>query len=212
MPNRSPQSRRITAVALLGGGVAAGVIGATALGASAQSTSTTSSSTTTSSVTAPSNHGRGGGNGETPVTGSKATQLKAAALKQVPGATVDRVTTDTDYSGAAYEVHVTKSDGTEVEVLFDTNLKYVTSQTDTGHHGHGGGGGGNGETAVTGANATTLRAAALKQVPGATVEEVTTDSGDAAFEVHLKKADGTEVTAKFDKNLTFVSTEDGRGK
>ena len=201
MPNRSTQSRRITALALLGGGLAAGVIGATALGASAQDTSTASSSTTSSSTTAP-------GNGETAVTGSKATDLKAAALKQVPG-TVESVTTDTDYSGAAYEVHVTKSDGTGVEVLFDANLKYVTTQTNTGHHGKGGG---NGETAVTGANAATLKAAALKQVPGATVEEVTTDSGDAAYEVHLKKADGTEVTAKFDKNLTFTAVEDARGK
>jgi uncharacterized membrane protein YkoI len=211
MPNRSKASRRITTVALLGGGVAAGVIGATAIGASAQSTSSaapSTASTSSTSTTAPNNSGRPN-NGETVVTGSKATELKAAALKQVPGGTVQSVTTETDHSGAAYEVHVTKSDGTEVEVLFDSNLNYVTTQTSPGRHGHGGG---NGETAVTGANAATLKAAALKQVPGATVEEVSSDSGDAAYEVHLKKADGTEVTAKFDKNLAFVAVEDGRGK
>jgi uncharacterized membrane protein YkoI len=208
MPNRSTQSRRITAVVLLGGGIAAGVIGATALNASAQDTPTASSSTTSSSETATSTAGRPS-NGETAVTGSKATDLKAAALKQVPGGTVESVTTDTDYTGAAYEVHVTKSDSTEVEVLFDANLTYVTTQTNTGHRGHGGG---NGETAVTGTNAATLTAAALKQVPGATVDEVTSDSGDAAYEVHLKKADGTEVTVKFDKNLAFIAVEDGRGK
>jgi uncharacterized membrane protein YkoI len=208
MSNRRTHSGRITTLALLGGGITAGVIGATAIGAGAQGTATADSSATSSSAAAPSTAGRPG-NGETPVTGTKATDLKAAALKQVPGGTVESVTTETDYNGAAYEVHVTKSDGTEVEVLFDTNLKYLTTQTNTGHHGKGGG---NGETAVTGANAATLKAAALKQVPGATVEEVTSDSGDAAYEVHLKKADGTEVTAKFDKNLTFVAVEDGRGK
>jgi uncharacterized membrane protein YkoI len=205
MSNRNTTSRRITTLALLAGGVAAGVIGATAIGASAQGTSTASSTTTNSPTTSarPSN-------GETPVTGSKATDLKAAALKRVPGGTVGTVTTETDHSGAAYEVHVTKSDGTEVAVLFDSNLAYVTTDTNAGHRGHGGGG--NGETAVTGANAATLKAAALKQVPGATVEDVTTDSGDAAYEVHLKKADGTDVTAKFDKNLAFVAVEDGHGK
>jgi uncharacterized membrane protein YkoI len=205
MSNRSTNSRRITTLALLGGGVAAGVIGATAIGASAQGTSTAHSTT----ATAPAASARPG-NGETPVTGSKATELKAAALKQVPGGTVESVTTDTDHGGAAYEVHVTKSDGTDVAVLFDSSLAYITTETHMGHQGHGGGG--NGETAVTGANAATLKAAALKQVPGATVEDVTTDSGDAAYEVHLKKADGTDVTAKFDKNLAFVAVEDGHGK
>ena len=43
-------------------------------------------------------------------------------------------------------------------------------------------------------------------------EEITTDSGDAAYEVHLTKTDGTEVTVTFDKNLAYVSTEAGRGK
>jgi uncharacterized membrane protein YkoI len=212
MPHNGTHSRRITTLALLGGGIAAGVIGATAIGASAQSDASTATTAATSAPTAPSTD-RHPGNGETAVTGSKATELKAAAVAKVPGGTVESVTTDTDYTGAAYEVHVTKSDGTEVEVLFDANLAYVTTQTNTGPGGRGGhGGGGNGETPVTGANAATLKAAALKQVPGATVEEVSTDSGDAAYEVHLKKADGTEVTAKFDKDLAFIAIEDGRGK
>jgi uncharacterized membrane protein YkoI len=205
VPDRNPRSRRITTVALLGGGLAAGVIGASAIGASAETTATTSSTATSTPTT--SSQPR---NGETLVTGVKATTLKAAALKHVTGGTVERVSTDTDHSGAAYEVHVTKPDGSEVEVLFDANLKYVTTQTDAGRHaGHGGA---NGEKAVTGANAATLQAAALKHVPGAKVEEITTDSGDAAYEVHLTKADGSDATAKFDKSLTFLRLEDGRGK
>jgi uncharacterized membrane protein YkoI len=208
------KARRIRALALLGGGLTAGVIGATALGASAQDTSTAPSSTSSSAPAAPGSADHAGrpGNGEVAVTGTKAATLKAAALKQVPGGTVDSVTTETDNASAAYEVHVTKADGSHVTVLFDKDLNYVSTETGGFGGHHGGPGGGNGETAVTGSKATTLKNAALAKVPGATVEEVSTDSGDAAYEVHLKKPDGTEVTVKFDKNLAYVSTEDGRGK
>jgi hypothetical protein len=58
----------------------------------------------------------------------------------------------------------------------------------------------------------TLKAAALKAAPGATVIRVETDSGDAAYEVHMKKADGTLVTVKFDKNYAVTGVEDGMGK
>jgi uncharacterized membrane protein YkoI len=202
----------IRTVALIGGGVVAGVIGASALGASAQSSAAAPSSTTSSATpgTASKAHGN-----ETAVTGTKAATLKANALKQLPGATVDEITTEdsADSSGAAYEVHVTKKDGTKATLLFNSNLGYMSTETGGGHGGRGhGGGGGAGETAVTGTNAATLRAAALKQVPGATVDEITTDSGDAAYEVHLTKSDNTEVTVKFDKNLKFVKVEAGRGK
>jgi uncharacterized membrane protein YkoI len=65
---------------------------------------------------------------------------------------------------------------------------------------------------VTGSKAATLKAAALAKVSGGTVDVVSTDSGDAAYEVHMTKADGTHVTVKFDKNLKFVGVEDGMGK
>lgn len=67
------------------------------------------------------------------------------------------------------------------------------------------------ETEVTGAQAETLRAAALAAVPGGTVIRVETDAGDAAYEVHMTKADGTRVTVKFDENLAVVGVENGMG-
>ena len=80
-------------------------------------------------------------------------------------------------------------------------------------HGFPGGGPGRGdETELSGTKATTLKAAALKQVPGGTVQRVETDSGDAAYEVHMTDKDGKPVTVKFDKNLKFVAVEDGMGK
>ena len=61
---------------------------------------------------------------ETPLTGSDAEKARAAALKAVPGATIDRVETDAD--GAVYEAHVTRSDGSKATVLFDKDFN-VTS-------------------------------------------------------------------------------------
>ena len=49
-------------------------------------------------------------------------------------------------------------------------------------------------------------------VAGGTVYRVETDAGDAAYEVHITKADGSLVTVKFDKNLAVTAVEDGMGK
>jgi len=90
-----------------------------------------------------------------------------------------------------------------------------TSSTDTGR-GHGGIGGStpvrSDEKSVSAADEATLKAAALKAVPGGTVVRIETDSGDAAYEAHMTKTDGTVVTVKFDGNLAVVGVEDGMGK
>ncbi len=81
-----------------------------------------------------------------------------------------------------------------------------------GRGGPGGDGGGHaGEATVTGTDASTLRAAALKAVPGGTVDRIESDSGDAAYEAHMTKSDGTQVTVKFDKDLKVTAVEDGMG-
>jgi hypothetical protein len=68
-----------------------------------------------------------------------------------------------------------------------------------------------GETALTGTNAATAKAAALKAVPGGTVYRVETDADGTTCEVHMTKADGTHVTVKFDKNFAVTAIEDGMG-
>lgn len=67
------------------------------------------------------------------------------------------------------------------------------------------------ERSVSSATAATLRAAALKAVPGGTVYRIETDAGDGVYEVHMKKADGALVTVKFDKNLKVTKVESGMG-
>jgi hypothetical protein len=115
-----------------------GAIGAAMVGtASAQ---TTPSSTAPSSVpangqqnTTQPNAAPGGGqpdwskgghqaNGktETLLSGDDASKAKAAAEAAVPVATAQRA--ETDAEGAAYEVHMTKSDGSIVTVKLDSNF------------------------------------------------------------------------------------------
>ena len=63
------------------------------------------------------------------VTGDAATKAKAAAVKSVGSGTVGDVTGD--FRGGGYEVTVTKSDGSTVEVHLDSSFNVL--QDDAGH-------------------------------------------------------------------------------
>ncbi|MFH5877774.1 PepSY domain-containing protein [Arthrobacter sp. NA-172] len=120
------------------------------------------------------------------------------------GATVENMTTEGDGS-AAYEAHITKTDGTHTTVKLDAN--YTITATEAG--GQGGHGHGN-ETALTGDAATKVKAAVLAANAGATVENMTTEGdGSAAYEAHITKTDGTHTTVKLDANYTITATEAG---
>jgi uncharacterized membrane protein YkoI len=120
------------------------VLAAAALGGSAlagAATSGSSSSTTTAAAAAqrPNGGAAGGAQGghvgangktETLLTGDTAAKVKAAALAKVAG-TVERVETNVDGS-APYEAHITKSDGTDVEVQVDANFN-VSAVNTMGH-------------------------------------------------------------------------------
>jgi hypothetical protein len=67
------------------------------------------------------------------------------------------------------------------------------------------------ETLLTDGNATKATAAAKAAVPGATIIRVETDSGGAVYEAHMKKADGSYVTVKMDKNFKVTSVDNGFG-
>src|SRR2546426_186209 len=67
---------------------------------------------------------------ETELTGDALQKATDAAKAAEPGGTVWRASTEdpNDASGAAYEVHVTKADGSEVEVLLDSSFNVVKTQ------------------------------------------------------------------------------------
>ena len=68
------------------------------------------------------------------------------------------------------------------------------------------------EKAVSATVSATLTSKALAAVPGGTVNRVETDAGDATYEVHMTKADGTAVTVKFDASLNVTKVESGMGQ
>jgi uncharacterized membrane protein YkoI len=137
---------------------------------------------------------------ETVITGSTADQAKAAILAAYPGATIQRMSDETDgKSTDAYEAHITKADGTRIEVFLDSSFKATGSQADKGP-GHRGGRhgrpGGSGETPLTGATLASVKAAVLAKQPGATLDHASTENDGKstdAYEAHVTKADGMHV-------------------
>jgi len=66
------------------------------------------------------------------------------------------------------------------------------------------------ETLLTGDIASKVTAIAKQKVPGGTVIRVETDAdGNAAYEAHMVKSDGTPVTVYVDKQFNVVSVETG---
>jgi hypothetical protein len=66
------------------------------------------------------------------------------------------------------------------------------------------------ETLLTGTAATKVEQLALDKVPGATVVRVETDAdGNAAYEAHMVKSDGTPVTVYVSKDFQVVSVQSG---
>jgi hypothetical protein len=113
-------------------------VSALAVGGSAIATAATKSASTTAppkSMPAPGTKAHE--DAEKPVTGSAATQAQAAAVKSVGSGTAGAVTTD--YFGTGYEVTVTKSDGSTVEVHLDSS--FAVQSRPGGPRGPGGPGG-----------------------------------------------------------------------
>jgi hypothetical protein len=66
------------------------------------------------------------------------------------------------------------------------------------------------ETPLTGDALAKVTAAAKAKVPGGTIVRVETDAdGNAAFEAHMVKADGTPVTVYVNKQFEVVSVQTG---
>ena len=122
-------------------GLAAGSYGVASAASGSGSTTTTTTTPSATTPAAPSAQRPWGGqrSDETLLTGDALSKVTAIANAKVPGGTIIRVETDAD-GNAAYEAHMTKSDGTPVTVYVDTDFNFVS--VDTGGPGgagrHGG--------------------------------------------------------------------------
>ena len=66
------------------------------------------------------------------------------------------------------------------------------------------------ETLLTGDTAAKVREAALARVSGGTIERVETDAdGNAAYEAHMTRSDGSRVTVYVSKSFEVVGTQNG---
>ena len=66
------------------------------------------------------------------------------------------------------------------------------------------------ETPLTGSTAAKVRELALAKVPGGTIVRVETDAdGNAAYEAHMIRSDGSPVTVYVSKQLEVVSVQSG---
>jgi peptidase YpeB-like protein len=119
-----PKALAALAVAI---GIAGGSYGI-ASAASGSSSSSSSNTATATQPTASSQPWGGQRSDETLLTGDAESQVRAAALAKVPGGTIIRVETDAD-GHAAYEAHMTKSDGTPVTVYVDKSYNVVSVES-----------------------------------------------------------------------------------
>ncbi len=203
--------------AAIGAVAAAGVIavGVPAIASAASSTPSPSSTTAPGSRGAPGDTGRHAA-AEKELTGTTAAKVKAAVLAKLPGATVYRMSAEDaqEGTGAAYEVHSTKADGSPVEVFLDKNFKVTSVRAGGGPGMCGGPGAGPArdggphfaaEKELTGATAARVKAAVLAKLPGATVRRLSAEDpkegSGAAYEAHVTKADGTDVQVLLDKDF-----------
>ena len=193
------------------GAVAALAVGGAAVADAASSHGGTAAKTTSSQSTPafPAHGTAAHEDAEKTVTGSAAAKAQAAAVKALGAGTAGAVTTD--FPGSGYEVTVTKSDGTTVEVHLDSSFNVVHARDGRFGPAHGTAAHEDAEKAVTGSAATQAAAAAVKSVGGGTAGAVTTDFGGNGYEVTVTKSDGTTVEVHLDSSFNVVQGSGGHG-
>jgi hypothetical protein len=135
----SPWRSRGAAAALVAGGLLAGGVLASTLAATAADTSPSATPSASSTTAAPDDHAtRDESKSQRPdeklLTGTTADKVRMAALAKYPGATIQRIETDSD---GVYEAHLVTAAGERVTVEVGKDFT-VTGEEAGGRGGHGG--------------------------------------------------------------------------
>jgi hypothetical protein len=132
--SRGRWKKGLAAGALVAAGVGIGAAVATTNVASAATTTPTASSSTGSDSSSKPNvdESKSQRSDEHLLTGDTATKVRDAALAKYPGATVQRVETDSD---GVYEAHIVTSAGEHVIVQVGSNFAVTGTQSGRGGHG-----------------------------------------------------------------------------
>jgi uncharacterized membrane protein YkoI len=142
-------------------------------------------------------------------------RAEQVALDHVGEGTVSGSETEDDGGATAYEVEITRADGSEVDVDLDAGYTVVhTSEEGRGAEDDDGDddeGVEADDRLLTDTESTSAREAALAEVGAGTVTEVSAedtlvDGAEVAYEVEVTRPDGTEVEVGLDARFTVVST------
>jgi hypothetical protein len=140
-----------------------------------------------------------------------AAKVKAAALAEVPGATVLRTEAGGPYN-SAYHSHIKTSDGALKVVLVDASFQATSVVADQGRGGRGPGGRGGphkAETPLTGDTKDKVEAAVLASYAGATIVRTETNTDSAApYESHIKTSDGKELEVLVSKDFKVLDARE----
>ena len=139
MDTQNPARRWMKTAAVAAAGLVAGGVLAGTLSANADQSGSTATPQGPGAPTGNRDQSQPQRSDEHLLSGSTAAQVKAAALKKYPGASVVRIETDSD---GVYEAHLTKADGTPVTVEVDKS--FAVTGEEAGGHGMGPGGHGMG--------------------------------------------------------------------
>ena len=150
------------------------------------------------------------GEKETPITGSALDRAGQAALKEVGGGKVTQ--TEAGDEEGAYEVEVTKADGSQVDVHLDKGFAVISAEADKadsereqsdddGENDDGP------DKAITGAALERASQAALKKVGSGKVTETEAGDEESYYEVEVTKADGSQVDVQLDRSFDVVGTK-----
>jgi uncharacterized membrane protein YkoI len=141
-------------------------------------------------------------NADPDVQGADRDRVGNAAVQAVGGGTVLDVEAGED-AGEAYEVEVRKTDGTEVDVVLDKDLKVIGQPAADSDD--------DGTDTPDRALSDTERASAEKAAvdaigAGSTVTQVEAgDAGEAAYEVEVRKTDNTEWDVELDAGFKVLT-------
>lgn len=144
--------------------------------------------------------------------GSERDRVSTAATSAVGGGKVIDAESSDD-PGEAYEVEVRKDDGTEVDVTLDKNLKVIGQDADDRDDNDVNDRGDNDandtpdadDRVLSASERTSAEKAALRSVGSGTIVDVdASDDRGAAYEVEVRKADGTEWNVDLDADFKVL--------
>lgn len=191
--------------------MAVAALAALGLGGAAFAGAADKTSSSGSSATTQPDRGRPG---RDPLSSDVAAKVKAAALDEVPGATVLRTEAGGPYS-TAYHAHVRTSDGRLKVVLVDDEFEAKEVQDDRRRGGRGrdrggpGHHGGRGETALTGDTKRKVESVVLAKYAGATIVRTETNNDSSApYESHIRTSAGKELEVLVSKDFDVVDARE----